>query len=405
MNRKGKKIAIVGGGIGGLTLAYFLAKKGDQVTVWEKEKQLGGLVSGFKMGKTNLEQVYHHFFKTDSDLIGLVKEIGLSKNIGWHKSLVGLYWDKEMYPFVTAMDLLKFKPLGLIDKLRMGVVALWLKFDKKWKKYEGITADKWMKKMVGKRAYEVVWQPLLKGKFHNYYKKVSMAWLWARIHTRGNSTNEKREEVLGYIDGGFEMIVAKLTALIKKNGGKIKLNTNIKDLTALEKEFEIVVDTRPAKEVEYLGAIDVVFRSKQNLSTYYWHNINDIQSPFVAVVQHTNLIEKKNYGNEDVYYLGSYLPQNHKFFGWSDKKLVDNWFGYVKKIFPNFNPKMVDKISVFRFRSAQHIVTTNYAQKIPPSKISAKIYQMNFAQIYPEDRGLNFAVREAKKMFKVISES
>jgi protoporphyrinogen oxidase len=201
------------------------------------------------------------------------------------------------------------------------------------------------------------------------------------------------------------MIVAKLTALIKKNGGKIKLNTNIKDLTALEKEFEIVVDTRPAKEVEYLGAIDVVFRSKQNLSTYYWHNINDIQSPFVAVVQHTNLIEKKNYGNEDVYYLGSYLPQNHKFFGWSDKKLVDNWFGYVKKIFPNFNPKMVDKISVFRFRSAQHIVTTNYAQKIPPSKISAKIYQMNFAQIYPEDRGLNFAVREAKKMFKVISES
>lgn len=404
MNRKGKNIVIVGGGIGGLTLGYFLSKKGNKITILEKEKQLGGLLAGFKIGENKLEQLYHHFFKTDTDFIKLVKEIGLKENIGWYKSLLGLYWDGEIYPFVTAIDLLKFKPLSLVSKLRMGMVALWLKFDKNWEKYEKITADQWMKKAVGKKAYEVVWKPLLKGKFHNYYKDISMAWLWARIHTRGNSTNKKGEEVLGYINGGFELIVEKLAKLIKENGGEIKLNTNLEKLTELEKNYEIIVDTRPSKKVEYLGVIGVVFESKQNLSPYYWHNINDTNSPFVAVVQQTNLIDKKNYGNKEIYYLGAYLPRNHKFFKWSDKKITDDWFKYLNKIFPKFDSKMVNKVSVFRFKEAQQIVTTDYKSKIPKVKLSNKIYQMNFAQIYPEDRGLNFAIREARKMAKVISE-
>jgi len=405
MNIKEKKIAIVGGGMGGLTLGYLLAKKGNKVTILEKEKNLGGLMAGFKMNGVNLEQTYHHFFKTDKDLIKLIKEIGLIRDISWYKSSVGLYWNKKMYPFVTAMDLLRFKPLGLMDKLKMGMVAIWLKLDKNWQKYETITADKWMRKMVGKRAYKVIWQPLLQGKFHDFYKKVSMAWLWARIHTRGNSTNKKGEEVLGYIDGGFEKIIEKLAKLIKKNGGKIKLKTEIKNLVFLEKEYDVIVDTRPAKGIDYLGAIDVVFESKQNLSQYYWHNINDVNSPFVAVVQQTNLIDKKNYGNKEIYYLGSYLPQDHEFFGKSDKEIIKVWFDYLKKIFPEFDKKMVGKMFIFRFKYAQHIVTTSYAKKIPPIKISDKIYQMNFAKIYPEDRGINYAVKEAQKIAKIIAES
>lgn len=397
-----KNIVIIGGGLGGLILGYKLVKKGYQVTIFEKEKYLGGLLGGFKIGGNNLEKTYHHFFKTDTDLIELIKEIGLGNKIGWHKSLTGLFWKNKIYPFLTAIDLLKFKPLNVVDKFRMGLVAIFLKYDKNWQKYEKITADIWMKKAIGKRAYEVVWEPLLRGKFNDIYKQISMAWLWARIHTRGNSKNIKGEEILGYLDGGFQTLIEKLENNIKRGGGKIFLGKEIIDLKQLEKDYDLIIDTRPIKKVNYLGAIDVVFSTKQYLSPYYWHNINDVDSPFIALIQHTNLIDKSNYNNKHIYYLGAYLSQNHKYFNWTDKKIEKEFLDYLKKIFPKFDTKQIEEIKTFKFKYAQHIVDTKYSQKIPPYKISNKIWQSNFAQIYPQDRGMNFAVKEAKKMAKMI---
>lgn len=399
-NMKASKIAIIGGGLGGLVSGYLLSKQGNNITIFEKENFLGGLVGGFKMEGSNLEKTYHHFFRTDTDLMELLEKIGLKKNILWNKNSTGLFWKGKMYPFLGAIDLLRFEPLGLVDKLRMGLVALYLQYDKNWQKYEKVTAVDWMEKAVGRRAYEVVWKPLLKGKFDDVYDKISMAWLWARIHTRGNSKDEQGRESLGYIDGGFEKLIERLAELIKKNGGKIKLNTEIKNIKDLEKEFDLIIDTRPAKNINYLGMMNVVFSSKQSLSPYYWHNINDTDSPFVALLQHTNLIDKSNYNNKHIYYLGTYLSQNHKYFSWSDEKIEKEFLDYLVKIFPNFDKKQIEEIKVFRFKYAQHIVTTNY--KTPNYKISNKIWQLNLAQIYPEDRGMNFAVKEAKKLVKAI---
>ena len=395
-----KNIAIIGSGLGGLVTAYFLSKKGHKVTVFEKENFVGGLASGFEIENENLEKLYHHFFKTDKDLIRLLKEIGLGKKITWNKSSTAIYWKDRLYSFNGAVDLLKFEPISLVDKLRMGLVAIYLGLDNNWQKYEKITAAEWMKKMVGEKAYEVVWKPLLKGKFHRYYEDISMAWLWARIHTRGNSKNEKGEEVLGYINGGFDKLIQRLAKLIKENGGKIRLNSEVKNIKELEKEVDLIIDTRPDKEVEYLAAINIVFSSKQNLSKFYWHNINDADSPFIAFIQHTNLVGTKKYNSKNVYYLGTYVPQDHEFLKMDEKALIKQWFDYLKKIFPEFDRNQAKNISVFRFKSAQHIVKTNYVK--PVYKVSKKVYKMNFAQIYPEDRGMNYAIKEAKKLVKVI---
>ena len=381
-----KKIALIGGGIGGLTAGYYLSKKGHRVTIFEKESFLGGLAGGFKMEGENLEKLYHHFFKTDKDLINLLKEVGLEKKIIWNKSSTGLYWKSKMYPFNGAMDLLKFKPLGLVDKFRMGMAALYLGFDKNWQKYEDKTAVEWVKRWMGEKGYEVVWKPLLQGKFHKYYKDISMAWLWARIHTRGNSKNEKGEEVLGYIDGGFEILVDRLADLIEDNSGEIKLKNEIRDTKDLEKNFDLVIDTRPDKEVS----------SDQSLSEYYWHNINDSKSPFLAFIQHTNLVGRGKYNNKNIYYLGAYVPQDHEFLEMDEKKLINQWFDYLKKIFPGFDKTRAKNMSVFRFKSGQHIVSRKY--KVKSYKVNEKVYRMNFAQIYPEDRGINFGIREAKKI-------
>lgn len=398
MNRR--KIAIIGGGLGGLTTGYYLSKKGNEITIFEKEDFLGGLATGFEIEGTILDKSYRHIFKTDSDLIALIKELGLKNQLHWYKSSTGLYWKNKIYPFMTPIDLLRFKPLNFIDKIRMGIVALWLEYDNNWRKYENILAYKWMKKWVGEKAYKIVWEPLLKGKFDKDYKKISMAWLWARINTRGNSAEKKGNEMLGYLDGGFQVLVNKLVKNIRNNGGNFKLNTKIDCLRKIRKEFDLIIDTRPIKKTDYLGMISLVFSSDQNLGKYYWNNINDLKSPFVALIQHTKLVNKMTYNNKDIYYLGAYVSQQSKCFKMNDKEIQDEWLSYLKKILPKFDRKKIREIKIFKSKIAQHIVGLNY--KVPKYWLNKKTYRMNFAQIYPQDRGMNYAIKEAKKLVREI---
>lgn len=258
-----------------------------------------------------------------------------------------------------------------------------------------------MRKWCGNNAYRVVWEPLLKGKFSNRYQDISMAWMWARIHTRGNSS-ENGKEFLGYVEGGFQLIIDELERKILELGGKIEIGKEICDFSKLEKEYDKIVTTAPLENVDYLGAITVVFSSKQSLSPYYWHNINDSKSPFLALIQHTNLVGKEKYGGINIYYLGTYLPQNHKYFTCKDNLIEKDFFGYLKKIFPEFNEKEIEEKFVFKFKYAQHIVGKNYREKIKNLNRTKKIIQANFAQIYPEDRGVNFAVREGEKAAALI---
>ena len=393
------KIAIVGAGLTGLVAGYRLSQKGYTVTIFEKSDDIGGLMGGFKIADTSIEKVYHHIFSTDKYIIELIKELGLVDRLSWHEDNVGLYYDEKLYPFMGAIDLLKFKPLDILSKIRLGLVKVWLQYDNNWQKYENELAYQWMEKWCGEKAYQVIWKPLLKGKFHNKYKEVSMAWLWARIHTRGGSK-------LGYLEGGFRVIADELAKRIKEKGGEIKLNQAF-DVERLPRpsgarndEYDKIIYTGPSKEIEYLGAVNVVFTTQQSLSKYYWHNINDTNSPFLCFIQHTNLIDKKEYGGKNVYYLGTYLPNEGGLMDKSDKDIQKVFFDYLIKVFPKFDKTQIDKSWVFKFKNAQHIVKKNYT--VPKSKLDTKTYQANFAMIYPEDRGTNFAVREGNKVADII---
>lgn len=382
------KIAIVGAGLTGLVAGYRLSQKGHKVTIFEKSDDIGGLMGGFEINGTSIEKAYHHIFETDKYIVDLAKELGLQSRLKWHEDKVGLYYEGRVYPFMGVMDLIRFKPLSLLSKIRLGLVKIWLQIDNKWQKYEDQLAYEWMRKWCGEEAYKVIWEPLLRGKFHEKYKEVSMAWLWARIHTRGDSK-------LGYFEGGFKIIADKLAAGVVEKGGEIKMNYQLGIRNEELKEFDKVLFTGPSKEVEYLGAVVGVFTSSQSLSKYYWHNINDVHSPFLAFIQHTNLVDKKQYGGKEVYYLGTYVPHEHRFFEMKEEEVLKEFLDYLKKVFPKFDKKMVEQKWLFRFKNAQHIVTKKF--KTPNSKIKTNVYQANFAMIYPEDRGTNFAVREGER--------
>jgi len=402
-----KEIAIIGAGIGGLYAAYKLKNK-HRVTVFEKEDEIGGLLGSFCFSadkKIKLEKTYHHIFSSDKEIIALIDELGLSDKLIWKKENNAIVYDKKVYSFCGPIDLLKFPLLSMVEKIRLGIVTLYLQKEKNYKKFQKYKAHEWMRRYCGEKVYKIIWEPLLKNKFADKYRDISMIWLWARIHFRGNTK-------LGYLKDGFGQIIEKLSKNIKI----IKKEVNIKDL----EKYDLIIDTSPIKSVKYIGAIDVVFTSNQYLSKFYWHNINEDGAPFVAFINQSNMVD--DYG-KNVYYLGGYYPQNHRYFKVKDEVIYKEFFGYLKKIFPEFEEKdIIDKF-VFKFKYAQHMNCPplirgvpegggvcgidNAVQQIPrPPKADtpfdkgehSKIVHMNFAQIYPQDRGVNYAIRQARKV-------
>lgn len=454
MNKK-LKVAIIGGGFTGLTAAYELLKNQDvEVTLIERGSDLGGLASGFKIQGTNLEKTYHHIFKTDTDIIDLVKEIGIEDKLEWNPSLVSIYYKGKIYKFGTPISLLLFKPLNFFNRIRVGVLMLFLQKYKNWRKFVKVPAFEWIKKWSGKQATEVIWEPLLRGKFSSqYYDKISMAWLWARLHIRANS-QERGGEKLGYFNGGFNVIVEKLQKLIEEKGGRIMTSTEVKSITSVgarldlallratdskaeNHSFDKIIFTGPShvfakileanqentlknfhpsskakdlasylkqlNSINYLGAVCMVFSSDQDLSDYYWHNINDTTFPFLVFINHTKMVGKERYNGKNIYYLGAYIPHDNKYFEMDNEELKKLWFNGLKRIFPQFNPDEIGDFQLLKAKNAQHIVTLDFEENIPEYKTPIKnLYLSNFSQIFPEDRGTNYAVREGRKIAKLV---
>lgn len=431
-----KEIAIIGAGFTGLTAAYRLSKDGYKITIYERSSFLGGLASGLEMQGNNIEKTYHHLFRSDVDIINLVKELEIEDKLLWLKSSMSVYYDGKFYAYGTPKSLLLFKPLPFLDRIRQGFALLYLAKVNNWRKFLHISAYDWLSRWAGKNNMNVIFGPLLKGKFSNFYKDVSMAWMWARIHVRGNS-QEKGGEKLGYFDGGFNVLVDALAKRLIAQGVDIVTNANVESIGSKEgkatikidsneKQFDKVIATVPAhifakliesskvesdyleklSSINYLGAVIIVFSSEQKLGEYYWNNINDNTFPFLAFINHTNLVDKSKYNNKYVYYLGAYVPHDHKYFSDSEEDTENQWFEALQKLFPNFDrSKIIDK-HIFKFKYAQHIVDLDYESKIPKYKTPVpNVYLANFSQIFPEDRGTNYAIHEGNKIAKLIEES
>lgn len=433
-----KNIAIIGGGYTGLTIAYRLCKAGHKVTIFEKEDCVGGLASGFVMDGLPLEKIWHFLYMTDSEALSLAEELGVRDKLVFHQSSVSTYYDGKLYPFMTPVDLLRFKPLSFINRLRTGVVGLYLQHIKNWEPLTRITAYEWMKKRAGKQATDIIWKPLLEGKFGKYYNKVTMSWLWGRIKVRVDS-KESAGEKLGYFSGGFDILTDRLKKEIEKMGGQIMTGVTVSKIVEAKDDkvsveidgrletFDRVVATTPthvfAKLIEkntkvteehlrelasinYIGALVMVFTSDQKISPYYWHNINDPKIPFLVLLSNTVLAGEDTYEGKNVYYIGFYAEHDHHYFSDDSQVIMREWEDGLKKMFPDFDAKQIREKKLFKFKNAQHIVDIGYDKKIPSYESVVKnTYLANFSQIYPDDRGLNYAIQEGNKIAQMIENS
>jgi len=427
------KIGIIGGGIAGLSAAYELGKRGYKVALFEKESELGGQVGTFVVEGERLERFYHHIFTSDVDIIKVIAELGLGERLLWLDSKVGFFHRGRIYDFVTPMELLKFRPLGLADRMRLGLVSLYLRRYGNWHSLEGVTAEEWLTRYGGRRSYEVVWGPLLKNKFGESANEIGMVWLWGKIHLRLASRRGEKES-LGYLNGSFGLLIESLRERIINAGGEIYTSSPVDRVVVegqratgiqsadREHHCDAVIATVPSPVflemvphlpadyaaklagVRYQGAMVMVLTLKERFSHIYWLNISDASIPFVALVEHTNLVDPSVYGGKRIVYITNYLSKDSPLYSLSADGLLAEYLPHLRKINPEFEPGWVEGCYLFRDDAGQPIITTNYSSRIPEHATPiSHLYLANTTQIYPEDRGMNYSVRLGRKVAGLVT--
>lgn len=230
-----QKVAIVGSGFLGMTLALRLAKAGHNVTIFESAEEIGGLASAWEIGDVVWDKHYHVTLASDKFTRSLVEELGLGDEYQWIETKTGFYTDGELYSMSDTGEFLKFPPLDLISKLRLGATIFIASRVKDWKRLENISVEDWLTKLSGKKTFEKIWKPLLRAKLGEAYKRTSAAFIWATIQRMYAARRSGlKKEMFGYVRGGYARVLERFADVLVENKVDIRLNAPVQNITKLE---------------------------------------------------------------------------------------------------------------------------------------------------------------------------
>jgi len=435
-----KEVVILGGGLSGLSAAYELSKNRIKVRVIEKDSQPGGLARCFKLGKTWLDVYYHHIFTSNKTFVELSEELGIGDKLIWKNPKMGVYYKKNIYGMGPFDILFNFKPLSIVDKFGFAWMTFKVLMTKNWEKLDSIRAKDWMIKNAGKNTYNILFKSLLKVKWGKYGDQVSAAWFWGRLKPRAQSRGFAfLSEKLGYVDGSFKTFTDTLITAIKKNKGiietnseVIKINTKngsvvgveyIKGNKTVKVNCDKVISTLPLpiflniingldndyrkrlENIEYEGVICTILSIDKPLGDIYWLNICS-ESPFGGIIEHTNFIDKSEYGGQNIVYLLDYLDNRGKKWKMSEKKLMEEYMKGLKKIFLGFSEGDVKWTKVFRDTYATPIYKVDYGKYMPDITTPVKgLYFAGVFKTYPLNRNMDTALKSGLETAREIINS
>jgi protoporphyrinogen oxidase len=431
-------VVIIGGGVAGLSAAYRLTQAGHQVTLFEKESELGGLARSFKIGHQYLERYYHFICLNDEPLLGLIEEMGLSDRLHWVNTRMGQFFERVLYPFGEPWDLLLFRPFSMLERLRFGFNIMHVKSQSPdaWRELENVTAPDWLVQTFGPRAFQVVHKPLIELKFGAYMNRLSASWIWARFHRIGKSrTRWTQRERLGYLAGGMHALISKLARHIVETGGEIHTETSIERIVvengavcgviAGGKMYpaDAVISTIPSialchivdhpddayfdilKNIDYIGVMCAMLRLKRPMSRFFWTNISDPEIPLAGIIEYTNLNPCPDLDGSRIVYLPLYLSATSERYAVSDEDLLHEYIGYLRTVQPDFDETWIEEWSVFRDEYAQPICEVGFTKYVPPivSSLSG-LFVTDSSQLHPEDRTVSNSINLGRQAATLVQE-
>ncbi len=433
------RIAVLGAGVCGLVAAHRLTGAGHVCDVYERWPGLGGQAATLDVGGgCVLERYYHHLFSTDRHIAALYDELGMPDELEWLTSSVAYFTGGRQWPFVTPLDLLRFKPLPLVARVRLGAAVLALQRGPgNPAPFERVTARAWIERWMGRAAWRSLWGPLLRGKFGERADDIAMVWLQNKLRLRRG--DDAAEEKLGYPKRSWEPLFGALRDSIEAGGGRVLIDRPAVRLGAgflvtpgaagafrtghdprafpvdgEPERYDAVVATVPSdvfdqllepgllpdsyvallRGIEYFTALCLLLELDRRFSPYYWTNIGDDALPFVGLIEHTNLMGSERYGGRRFLYVANYLPRGHELLSLDAEALLERYTPGLRAVNPAFSRDWVRALWLHREPAAQPIVTVGYRAKIPPLKTPVRgLVLANTTQVFPEDRGTNYAVR------------
>ena len=431
-----KSWGIIGGGIMGMTLALRLAQRGDRVTVLESAPKLGGLTGAVEMDGVVWDRFYHVILMSDLNTRNIIREIGLENDLRWVETKTGFFSGGKLYSMSNIFEFLKFPPINLIDKFRLGLTIMVASVIKDWKRMEGIPVEKWLTRWSGKRVFEKIWLPLLKAKLGNQYKDTSALFIWTTIQRMYSARKSGlKKEMFGYVSGGYDKINTAFEQKLKSLGVTIILNSQVKQVTrdpankvmvqtnlSDNYQFDNVISTLHAdisvkiapsltKEeidkhaaIRYLGVVCPSILLSRPISKYYVTNITDSWPPFTGIIEMTALVDPAELGNRSLVYLPKYVEPGDDLFLKIGDELREYFLKPLFKMYPDFSDKDVTFWNVSSARRVFALPTVNYSEKLPSIATSLDgYYIINSAQIINGTLNVNETVQVAEsKLMEIL---
>ena len=453
------KIAIIGSGFLGLTLALRLAESGAKVTVYESAPEIGGLAGAWQIGDVVWDKHYHVTLLSDSWTRKIVEEIGLGDEFEWVETKTGFYTDGQLVSMSNTLEFLQFPPLGLISKFRLGATIFYASRVKNWKALEKISVEDWLTRLSGKKTFEKMWKPLLKAKLGKAYEETSAAFIWATIQRMYAARNSGlKREMFGYVRGGYARVLERFGEHLREKGVEIRLNTRVEkieksadgkiilatedteDTENIKKEqlvygnlqnrselsvrsvscvakssFDSVVLTCPSNiaakicpqltdvekqkltNIKYQGIVCASVLMKKSLSNFYVTNITD-ETPFTGIIEMSALVDKNEFGGNALVYLPKYVAPDDELFEKSDAEIEDMFLNALEKMYAHFKREDVVNFKISRVRQVFPLPTLEYSANVPSVETSIEnLFIVNSAQITNGTLNVNETVMLAER--------
>jgi protoporphyrinogen oxidase len=425
---------IVGGGLLGLTLALRLAQRGYRVTLLEAADHVGGLADAWRLGDVTWDRHYHVTLQSDTHLRGILKELGLDKELRWAQTRTGFLVDGQLHSLSSIWDFLRFPPLGPVDKLRLGWTIWHASRVRNWRKLEQIPIGDWLMRHSGRQTFERIWLPLLKAKLGDAWRRTSAAFIWATIQRMyaARRSGAKRE-MFGYLPGGYARLLDAFQRRLEELGVEIRTGYRAERIESDEGgslavvpaggtavAFDRVVVTTPApiaarlcaplgeeetkklNGIEYLGIVCASLLTRKPLAGFYVTNITD-SAPFTGVIEMSALVDPTEFGGRTLIYLPRYATADDPTWSKSDDEIRGEFLAALARLYPGF---AADDVLAFRVSRVRHVFalsTIDYSSRVPAFHTSAPgLFIVNSAQIVNGTLNVNETVRLAESSIETL---
>jgi protoporphyrinogen oxidase len=429
------KVAIVGGGLTGITLGYLLSKRGVAVDIFEASSVLGGLAGPLVLEDgTPVDRFYHAILPSDDHLWQLCQELGIDDQFRFRQTKNAFYIDGSIHSMNSISEFLGFKPLSMTERCRLALTIVRAQLVRDWRRLEQIGVEEWLRRWSGNGTFDKLWHHMLSAKFDGQYRRMPATWMWSRlVRMKSTRSGANQRESAGHLIGGYETLLKAMAARIRSAGGQIHLNCPVKEIVVENRRavavqldrgvwqggpivstmqapvFSRLIPRAPGtylkslREVPYLGIVCPLIVLDRPLSGYWTLNVADSRIPFTGIIETTAYIDPQYVGGHHLVYMPKYTAPGSRWQQLSDREVLDLAMQTLKLAAPDFERSSVRYALVHRERYVEplHYLGGSTAMPSIDSPVDG-LYHASTAQIYPALTNGESITRHAEAVAELI---